>query len=210
MSNLYCTSDNPFSSEAPEQFWNQHYVRIQSKWDAAKQSQYPKTAARRNNIPISPLFQPVHGGYWLSSLRLRSELAQLVMRLQSWTLASRDAEHCSWVVAQRSLVRIASSASSNTGWRAVLCGQTGGRVGARAGAEGVVEGGGAAGGSRRALPPAAAPSQCSGLGWGTDTLDWLLLGAPFTSTWDGAGDWAASCLSLTWDNAACAFRAEMK
>lgn len=37
-------------------------------------------------------------------------------------------------------------------------------MGARAGGEGVVEGGGTAGVSRRALPPAAAPSQCSGLG----------------------------------------------
>lgn len=115
-----------------------------------------------------PWFQPVHDGYWLSSLRLRSELAQLAMRLQSWMLASREAELCSWVVAQRSLVRTASSASCNTGWRAVLCGQTGGRAGARVVVEAGGEGEGTGGGSGGALPPAAAPSQCSGLG--TDTL----------------------------------------
>lgn len=94
---------------------------------------------------------------------------------------------------------------------AALCGETGGRAGAGvvvvAGADGdgVVGGGRAAGGSRRPLPPAAAPSQCSGLG--TDTFGWLR--PPLSSwAWDGAGDWAASCRSLTWDNAAWAFRAE--
>lgn len=111
-----------------------------------------------------PWLQPAHNAYWLSSLRLRSELAQLVMRLQSWMLASREAELCSWLVAQRSLVRTASSASSNTGWMAVLCGQTGGREGTMAAAEGGAGGAGTVGGSSKALPPAAAPSQCSGRG----------------------------------------------
>lgn len=142
-------------------------------------------------------------------MRLRSELAQLAMRLQSWMLASREAELCSWVVAQRSLVRTASSASCNTGWMAAIGGVTGGRAGGRAAVAAGGEGEGTAGGGRTALPPAAAPSQCSGLGWGTVALAWLLLGPPLSSgAWDGAGDWAASCLSLTWDNAACAFRAE--
>lgn len=119
------------------------------------------------------------------------------MRLQSWILDSREAELCSWVVAQRSLVRTASSASCSTGRRAALCGLTGGRAGARAVVAAGGEGEGTAGGGRIALPPAAAPSQCSGLG--TDTL----LGPPLSSgAWDGAGDWAASCLSRTWDNAA--------
>lgn len=121
-------------------------------------------------FPLIQGFNLCHGGYWLSSLRLRSELAQLAMRLQSWILDSREAELCSWLVAQRSLVRIASSASCNTGWRPAVCGITGGRVGARAGVGAGGEGDGTAGGSRRALPPAAAPSQCSGLGRGTDTL----------------------------------------
>ncbi len=90
------------------------------------------------------------------------------MRLHSWILASREAELCSWVVAQRSLIRTASSASCNTGWKAALGGLTGGRGGPRAAEEAGVEGEGTAGGGRAALPPAAAPSQCSGLG--TDTL----------------------------------------
>lgn len=156
------------------------------------------------------MFQPVHDVYWLSSLRLRSELAQLVIRLQSCMLASREDALCSWLVAQRSLVKTASSASCNTGWSAVLCGQAGGRVGARGMVGTGVVGGGTAGGGRMALPPAAAPSQCSGLGWGTDPLACtVLLGPPLSSgAWGGAGVWAASCLSLTWDNAACAFRAE--
>lgn len=51
---------------------------------------------------------------------------------------------------------------------AVLGGLTGGRAGARTGAEDGAKGEGAAGGGRVARPPAAAPSQCSGLG--TDTL----------------------------------------
>lgn len=54
-----------------------------------------------------------HAGYWLSSLRLRSELAQLVIRLHSWILDSSEAELCSWFVAHRSLIRTASSASCN-------------------------------------------------------------------------------------------------
>lgn len=129
------------------------------------------------------------------------------MRLQSWMLVSMEAELCSWVVAQRSLVRTASSASCNTVWRAELCGLTGGRVGARAAVEAGVDGAGATGGGRTALPPAAAPSQCSGRG--TDTLAGLLRGAPLTAGgWSGAGTWAASCLSLTWDKAAWALRAE--
>lgn len=157
------------------------------------------------------IVQPIYNGYWLSSLRLRRELAQLAIRLQSWMLDSRQAELCSWVVAQRSLVSTASSASCNTGWRAAVCGQTGGRVGARVvpGLVAGVEVEGTAGRGRRALPPAAAPSQCSGLGWGTDPLAWLLPEPPLsTGACVGARDWAASCLSLTWDNAACALRAE--
>lgn len=135
------------------------------------------------------------------------------MRLQSRILASSEAELCSWLVAQRSLASTASSASCTTGWMAALCGGTGGRAGAGVAVVAGTDGDGAAGGGRvasggrRPLPPAAAPSQCSGLG--TDTFGWLLPGLPLSSwAWDGAGDWAASCLSLTWDNAAWAFRAE--
>lgn len=83
-------------------------------------------------------------------------------------LASSEAELCNWLVAQRSLVRTASSASCNTSRWAELCGVTEGRAGARAAVEAGVEGGGTAGGGRGVLPPAAAPSQCSGLGWGMD------------------------------------------
>lgn len=83
-------------------------------------------------------------------------------------LVSTEAELCNWLVAQRSLVRTASSASWSMFWVAVLGGLTGGRAGARTGAEDGAKGEGAAGGGRVARPPAAAPSQCSGLG--TDTL----------------------------------------
>lgn len=150
--------------------------------------------------------------YWPSSLRLRSELAQLEIRLHSWMLASREAELCSWVVAQRSLVRMASSASCSTGARVAGCGQTVGRAGAMTtGAAGEVGGGGTGGGSREALPPAAAPSQCSGRGWGTVTFVWPpppLLEPLFSSaSSEVAGDWAASCRSLACDKAAWAFRA---
>lgn len=165
-SNQYCTSNSkiPFQLEIVNNFFARLYARIQSKRDAAKQSQYSKTKESRNSIPKASRFQSVHNGYWLSSLRLRSEVAQLVIRLQSWALASREVELCNCVVAQRSLVRTASSASCSAGRRAVLCGQTEGRVGARAGGDTGAVGEGTAGGSRRALPPAAAPSQCSGLG----------------------------------------------
>lgn len=50
----------------------------------------------------------------------------------------------------------------------MLCGLTGGRVGAMTVVEAGVMGEGTAGGGKAFLPPAAAPSQCSGLG--TDTL----------------------------------------
>lgn len=175
------------------------------------QSSEPESVFQERQVerafPLIHGFNLFHGGYWLRSLRLRSELAQLAMRLQSWILDSREAELSSCVVAQRSLVRTASSASCNTGLMAASCGQTGGRGGATAGVEAGVEGEGTAGRGRAALPPAAAPSQCSGLG--TDTLAWLLLALSLSSgAWDSAGDWAASCLSLTWDNAAWAFRAE--
>lgn len=132
------------------------------------------------------------------------------MRLQSWILVSREAELCSWVVAQRSLLRMASSASCNTCCTAGLCGLAEGRGGARAVVEAGVKGEGTAGGGKAFLPPAAAPSQCSGLG--TDTLAWLLLGPPLSSApWSGVGvgAWAASCLSLTWDKAAWAFKASV-
>jgi len=86
------------------------------------------------------------------------------MRLHSWMLVSREAELCSWLVAQRSLIRTASSASCNNGGITGLCGLTGARGGTRAGAGAGVVGEGTAGRGRRALPPAAAPSQCSGLG----------------------------------------------
>lgn len=165
--------------------------------------------SKRTSAPNNLCFSSVLCAYWLSSLRLRSELAQLLIRLHSWMLASSEAELCNWVVAQRSLVRTASSASSKTGCRVVFCGQTGGRMGASV----VVEAGGGGdattGGGNRALPPAAAPSQCSGLGWGTNTLAWLLVGPPLSSG-AAAGTWAASCRSLTWDKAACGFRAIKK
>lgn len=187
-------------------FKTQLDARIQFKvgcCKAEKQSQWFRTRGR-----VETAFLWIHGGYWLISLRLRSELAQLVMRLHSWMLVSTEAELCNWLVAQRSLVRTASSASWSMFWMAVLGGLTGGRAGARTGVEDGVKGEGAAGGGKVARPPAAAPSQCSGLG--TDTLAWLplVLGPPLSSegaAW--AGGWAASCRSLTCDKAACAFSA---
>lgn len=130
---------------------------------AEKQSQWFRRRGRAQTA-----FLGIPAGYWLISLRLRSELAQLVMRLHRWMLVSTEAELCNWLVAQRSLVRTASSASWSMFWTAVVGGMTVGRAGARTGAEDVVKGEGAAGGGRGARPPAAAPSQCSGLG--TDTL----------------------------------------
>lgn len=131
----------------------------------------------------------------MSSLRLRSDWAQLVMRLQSWILASREAAVCSWELAQLSLARMASSASWKTGLWTLLCRVLGGRVEgeteaeteARAGLGTGIAGAGVAGGGREPLSPVAAPSQCSGLGRGTDPLPWRLLGPLFRSAgWDGA------------------------
>lgn len=169
-----------------------------------KQSQWFRTGGW-----VDTAFLGIPDGHWLISLRLRSELAQLVMRLHSWMLVSTEAELCNWLVAQRSLVRTASSASWSMFWVAVLGGLTGGRAGVRTGVEDGVKGEGAAGGGKVTRPPAAAPSQCSGLG--TDTLAWvpLVLGPPLSSAGDTcAGVWAASCRSLTCDKAAWAFRAE--
>lgn len=198
---------NSISSAFPEQFQNSAWCKDSVKvgcCKAEKQSQWFRTRGR-----VETAFLWIHDGYWLISLRLRSELAQLVMRLQSWMLVSTEAELCNWLVAQRSLVRTASSASWSMFWMAVLGGLTGGRAGARTGVEDGVKGEGAAGGGKVARPPAAAPSQCSGLG--TDTLAWLplVLGPPLSSggaAW--AGGWAASCRSLTCDKAAWAFSAE--
>lgn len=96
-------------------------------------------------------------------------------------------------------MRRASSASCSMCWTAEICGLTGGRAGATTVVEAGVTGGGTAGGGKVIRPPAAAPSQCSGLG----TVTLLLLGPPLSSgAADGVGDWAASCLSLTWDSAA--------
>lgn len=148
---------------------------------------------------------------WWSSFRLRSESAQLRMRLHSWILASTEAECWSSCVAHRSLCSTASSALDRAGWGA---GATMGAatwtgcmdgvdVGRKLGVT-VSAGEGLAGGGRGPLSPDAAPSQCSGRGCPVMERGVSLEGASL-SRWTG---WEASCLSLTCDRAAWAFRAE--